>query len=46
MTKIAVPGGQLVGLGSKLYPSNIQRMLNKHLTRFKQSLSQVLQNHI
>ena len=24
---------RLSGLGSKLYPSNIQRMLNKHLTR-------------
>ena len=23
------------GLGSKLYPSNVQRMLNKNLTRFK-----------
>ena len=29
------------GLGSKLYPSNMQRTLNKDLTRFMQSLSRV-----
>ena len=32
---------QLVGLGSKLYPRNILHMLNKDLTLFMQSLSQV-----
>ena len=31
----------LLGLGSKLYPSNMQRTLNKDLTRFMQSLSRV-----
>ena len=29
----------MLGLGSKLYPGNMQRMLNKDLTRFTQSLS-------
>ena len=32
---------RLFGLGSKLYPSNMQRTLNKDLTRFMQSLSRV-----
>ena len=35
ITELSVPSAQLLGLGSKLYPSNIQRMLNKGLTRFK-----------
>ena len=30
-----------LGLGSKLYPSNIQGMLNKDLIPFMQSLSRV-----
>ena len=34
----------ILGLGSKLYPGNMQRMLNKDLTRFMQSLSRELQN--
>ena len=42
ITEPAVP--QLLGLGSKLYPSNMQFMLNKDLTRFKQSFSRVHQN--
>ena len=37
ITDPAVPSARLLGLGSKLYPSNMQRMLNKDLTRFKQS---------
>ena len=44
ITEPAVPSAQLLGLGSKLYPSNMQRMLNKDLTRFKQSHSRVHQN--
>ena len=35
-TEPAVPSTQLLGLGSKLYPSNILCMLNKDLTRFMQ----------
>ena len=34
ITKRTVPSERLLGLGSKLYPSNLQRMLNKDLTRF------------
>ena len=34
----------ILGLGSKLYPGNMQRMLNKDLTRFMQSLSRERQN--
>ena len=37
----AVLIARLLGLGSKLYPSNMQRTLNKDLTRFIQSLSRV-----
>ena len=33
-----------VGLGSKLYPSNMSHILTKDLTQFMQSLSQVCQN--
>ena len=43
MTEPIVPHG-LLGLGSKLYDSNMQRMLNKDLTQFKQSLTWVPQN--
>ena len=41
--KFAVPGARLLSLGLKLYPSNIQRMLNKDFTRFMQSLSRIRQ---
>lgn len=44
MTDPIVPHGRLLGLASKLYDSNMQRMLNKDLTQFKQSLSRVRQN--
>ena len=44
MTDPIVPHGRLLGLGSKLYDSNMQRMLNKDLTQFKQSLTWVPQN--
>ena len=36
LTEPAVPSTQLLGLGSKLYPSNMLCMLNKDLTRFMQ----------
>ena len=42
-TKMAVRSG-ILGLGSRLYPGNMQRIFNKHLTRFKQSLSRERQN--
>ena len=35
---------RILGLGSKLYPGNMRRMLNKDLTRFMQSLSREHQN--
>ena len=46
ITKLSVPTAQLLGLGSKLYPSNIQRMLNnkgltRFLTRFKLEYSRI-----
>ena len=44
ITESAVASTQLLGLSSKLYPSNMQRMLNKDLTRFMQSLSRMRQN--
>ena len=44
ITEPAVPSAQLLGLGSRQYPSNMQRMLKKDLTQFKQSLSRVRQN--
>lgn len=44
ITEPAVPGARLLRLGSRLCPSNMQRMLNKDLTQFKQSLSRVRQN--
>ena len=37
--EIAVASEWLLGLGSKLYPSDIQCMLSKDLTQFVQSLS-------
>ena len=33
-----------LGLGSKVYPSNMQRMLNRGFTRFKQNLSRARQD--
>ena len=47
ITEPAVPSARLLGLGSKLYLSNMRRMLNKEnkdLIRFMQSLSRVRQN--
>ena len=43
ITEPVVPRTWLLRLGSKLSPSNMQRMLNKDLTRFMQSLAQVSQ---
>ena len=34
ITEPAVPTARLLGLGSKLYPSNMQHMLNKDFSRF------------
>ena len=45
LTKPAVPSStRLESLGLKLYPCNTQRMLNKDLTWFMQSLSRVCHN--
>ena len=44
ITEPAVQSAWLLGLGSRLYPSNMQRVLNKDLTQFRQSLSRVRQN--
>ena len=44
ITEPDVASARLLGLGSKLYLRNMLRMLNKNLTRFIQSLSQVRQN--
>ena len=33
-----IPSARLLGLGLKLYPSNLQLMLNKDLTRFMPNL--------
>ena len=41
ITMPAEASAQLLGLGSKLYPSNIPSTLNKDLTWFMQSLSRV-----
>ena len=38
-TKTAVASAWLLGLGSKLYPSEMLRMFNKDLSQFMQSLS-------
>ena len=43
ITEPAVPRTRRSGLGSKLYPSNLPRMLNKDLTGFKQIISRVRQ---
>ena len=42
-TKMAARSGTL-DLGSRLYPGNMQRIFNKDLTRFMQSLSRERQN--
>ena len=34
ITEPAVPTARLLGLGSKLYPSNMQHMLKKDFSRF------------
>ena len=34
ITEPVAPSTRLVGLSSKLYPNNLQYMLNKDLTRF------------
>ena len=39
LSPLYVPSARLLGLGSKVHPSNMQRMLNKGFTRFKQSFS-------
>ena len=44
ITEPAVASTRLLGLGSKLYPSNMPCMLNKDLSRFMQSLSRIRQN--
>ena len=41
---MVIPSARLLGLGSKLYPSDMQRMLKKDLTRLMQSLSRIRQN--
>ena len=43
ITEPAVPRTRRSGLGSKLYPINVPRMLNKDLTWFMQSLFRVRQ---
>ena len=43
-TEPAVPSARVLGLGSKLYPSNMLRMLNKNLNCFVQCLSWARQN--
>ena len=44
ITEPAVASTRLLGLGSKLYPSNMQRILKKDLTQFTESLSRVRQS--
>ena len=44
ITEPAVASTRLLDLGSKLYPSNMQRILKKDLTQFMESLSRVRQN--
>ena len=38
ITEPAVPSARLLSLGSKVFPSKMQRMLNKDLARFIQAL--------
>ena len=42
----AVASARTLGLGLKVYPSNMQHMLNKDFTRFMKSLSRVRQNRV
>ena len=41
---MVIPSAKRLGLGSKLYPSNMPRMLKKDLTRFMPILSRVREN--
>lgn len=43
VTKAAVPSALPLGLGLKLFPVNMECLLNKDLTQFIQFLSQVCQ---
>ena len=43
---MTVPSTRILGLGLKLYPVNMQHILNKDLTQYMQSLSQVCQNWV
>ena len=43
ITALAVASTRLSGLGSKVHPRNIRRMLNRDVTPFMQSLSRVRQ---
>ena len=45
ITEPAVASRRLLGLGSKLYPSNMGRMLNKGLIWFMQSFSSIFFSH-
>ena len=44
ITEPVVPSERILGLGSKLYPRNMQRMLKRDLVRFMQFFSRVRQN--
>ena len=44
ISEATVPSARLLCPGWKLYPGNMQRMLNKDLSRFMQSLFRVCQN--
>ena len=44
INKPAVASARLLGIGSKLYPSNMPRMLSNYLTRITQGLSRVRKN--
>ena len=46
ITEPAISSTSILGLGSKLYSSNMQCMLNKDLTWFMQSLSEEWQNWV
>ena len=46
VTEPSITSARPLGLGSKLYPSSIQRMLNKDVTRFKHILSGQRQNRV
>ena len=43
MTEPGISSKRLLGLGLKLYPNNMPRMLNKDFTRFMQTPSRVHQ---